>query len=210
MLEGASGLGVRLGLSEYQRDFGTRFAASGGYASWKLERRQSFREPGNPSWDALVEHGWRESLRIVESQRDEFAEEVREADQLGVELLRIRVVEVPLTPYLQWELHSLVVRAECGEQIRVVGSDQVASLESEAPLPEILTVGQETVYEIVYTDGGVLAGAVRYEDEAVALRCKKIFRELFHRGEDIGRFFQREVVALPPPVLEFSDVCQSR
>jgi uncharacterized protein DUF6879 len=200
MLEGVSELGVRLDLPAYQRDFDTRFAASSGYASWKLERRQSFREPGNPSWDALADRGWQESIRILDSQRDELIDEIRQADRLGVELFRVRIVETPLTPYLQWELNGLVVRAECGEQIRVVGPDQVASLETEGPLPEILTVGQDTVYEIVYSDDGVLDGAIRYVDLAVALRCKKVCEGLYRRGEDMARFFRREVASLPPPV----------
>ncbi|MEV5542338.1 DUF6879 family protein [Saccharopolyspora shandongensis] len=38
----------------------------------------------------------------------------RPGRRLGVELFRVWVVEAPLTPYLQWELHSLAVRAECG------------------------------------------------------------------------------------------------
>jgi hypothetical protein len=50
------------------------------------------------------------------------------------------VVERPICPYLQWELHLLTMRAQCGELIRVVPVDMVRDLEANGQLPELITL----------------------------------------------------------------------
>lgn len=42
----ADGPGQRLGLDDYSEDFGRHFWRSGSEGFWKLERQQSFQEPG--------------------------------------------------------------------------------------------------------------------------------------------------------------------
>ncbi|WP_188991944.1 DUF6879 family protein, partial [Saccharopolyspora thermophila] len=189
-----------------QADYEARFAGSAGHDSWKLERRQHFREPGNPSWEAFARHDWPEAMRLIQSQREEFSAESEEAERIGVTLFRIRVVAKPFTPYLHWELHLLKARADCGEKIRVLAVEDVAPFESHEALPEILTVGRDTVYEIRYSDDGVLDGAVRHTDLEAATRCKDFLADLYARGEELDRFFWREVAPLPPPVPEGPDV----
>lgn len=118
-----------------------------GCDSWKLERRQHFREPGDASWEAFVRGDWQEALRLIEAQRAGLLDLSRLAARHRCRLLRVRVVEVPLTPYLQWELHLLRVRAECGELIRVTGPEHIAAYERESPVPELVTLNDDTVYE---------------------------------------------------------------
>ena len=74
------------------------------------------------------------------------------------------MVEQPITAYLPWELHLLRVHAECGELIRVIGLERVAALEQDSPLPELITLGRNTVYGISYDASGPADGAVRYQD----------------------------------------------
>ena len=59
---------------------------------------------------------------------------------------RGRVVEEPITAYLQWELHALRIRDQCGGSLRIVGPDQVAEFEHDASLPEIYTLGATVMY----------------------------------------------------------------
>lgn len=138
----------------------------------------------------------------MDSQRADLIEEFREAERLNVELCRVRVVEKPFTQYLHWELYALKTLAECGEKIHVVTSDEIASLETEEPLPEILTVGLDTIYQIVYSADGILEGAVRFVDVETASWWKDVIEQLYHRGEDLYRFFRREVARLEPPIPE--------
>lgn len=197
-LLGAS-LGERLGLDAYREDFRTRDFAVAGYDSWKLERRQHFREPGDPSWNAFAKGDWDEALRQIEAQRPALLDLSGQAARHRCRLLRVRVVEQPLTPYLQWELHLLRVRAECGELIRVIGPEHIAAYEQDAEAPELVTLNDDTVYEILYDAEGFLEGAVRYLDPGVRDRTVARLEGLYTLGEDIGTFFGREVAGLRPP-----------
>lgn len=68
---------------------------------WKLERRQTFREPGDPSWEAFAAGDWARSLELSEAERESVSAKVAEDAALGVESPRPRVVEAPVTPSLQ-------------------------------------------------------------------------------------------------------------
>lgn len=191
--------GERLGLEAYREDFRRRDFAVDGCDSWKLERRQDFREPGDPSWEAFVRGDWEQALRLIEARRGELLDLSRLGARHDCRLLRVRVVEQPLTPYLQWELHLLHVRAECGELIRVVGPERVAAYEHDCPVPELITLNDDTVYEIRYDAEGTLAGAVRYMGRAPRDRVAARIEELYMAGEDMGTFFAREVAGRKPP-----------
>ncbi|MGM9333537.1 DUF6879 family protein [Streptomyces murinus] len=191
--------GEPLGLDAYREDFRRRDFAVDGYDSWKLERRQHFREPGDASWEAFVRGDWREALRLIEAQRSGLSDLSRLAARHRCRLLRVRVVETPLTPYLQWELHLLRVRAECGELIRVLGPEPLAAYEATAPVPELITLNDDTVYEIRYDAEGVLEGAVRHLDTGARDRVAAWIEKLYGLGEDVGTFFDREVAPLEPP-----------
>ncbi|SFY53274.1 DUF6879 family protein [Streptomyces sp. F-1] len=191
--------GEKLELDAYREDFRRRDFAVDGWDSWKLERRQHFREPGDPSWEAFARGDWPEALRLIEAQRAGLLDLSRLAARHRCRPLRVRVVEPPLTPYLQWELHLLRVRAECGELIRVIGPEHVAAYEDTGPVPELITLNDDTVYEIRYDTEGVLEGAVRYVDTATRNRVAARIENLYALGEDIGTFFGRDVAHLAPP-----------
>ncbi|MDT3395827.1 hypothetical protein RKE29_04070 [Streptomyces sp. B1866] len=204
-LDGLDGLGIGtargevLDLDTYQRDFEERQWAIDGQDSWKLERQQTFKEPGFDSWEAFARGDWDKALSLIEDERDYLREFSREVERHRVTLYRVRVVEEPVTPYLQWELWLLRLREQCGELIRVVGPEHVRDLERGEPLPELLTLGDRTLYKILYTDQGILDGAVRFTDARTVARCAELTRELYEAGEDLSSYFDRKVAHLPPP-----------
>jgi uncharacterized protein DUF6879 len=191
--------GERLGLRAYREDFRRRDFAVDGCDSWKLERRQAFREPGDPSWNAFSRGDWERALELIEAQRGELTDLSRLAERHGCRLLRVRVVEEPLTPYLQWELHLLRLRAECGELIRVIGPEPLAAYEHGGPVPEVVTLNDDTLYEVLYDADGVLEGAVRYLDPETRDRAADRMEGLYAAGEDMHAFFARRVAGLKPP-----------
>lgn len=190
--------GEYLSLADYQADFSALEWTIAGQESWKLERCQHFREPGFDSWQAFASGDWERSLELNEARRASVAKFQAQASDHGIDLYRVRVVEQPITPYLQWELHGLRLRAECGELIRVVTSDVVREFEDEGMLPELLTLGSLVVYRILY-DAGELAGAVKITDPRVVDRVTGFSRHLYEVGEDMAAFFDRVVAPLPPP-----------
>lgn len=150
--------GVWLPIREYRAEFRAAQWAIAGQESWKLERRQHFREPGFASREAFARGDWNTALRLMEGEREYLAEFSAKAAQLGIVLSRVRVVETPIDPYLQWELHLLKLRAECGELIRVLAGGQVSEYEANGPLPEMVTLGSSALYHVRYDDAGELTG----------------------------------------------------
>jgi hypothetical protein len=110
----------------------------------------------------------------------------------------VRIVEHPVTPYLQWEMHALRLRAGAGEQIRVVPAEAVGHLEAGQPLPELVVLGGQVLYEVQY-DETTLSGARRIDDPGVIAACRQELSELFDKGEDVLAYFDREIAPLPPP-----------
>lgn len=191
--------GTRLPRDAYRREFRERQWRIPGQESWKLERRQHFKEPGFASWEAFSRGAWREALHLIEEERDYLREFSAEATRLGIDLYRVRVVEFPIDPYLQWELHLLRLRAECGELIRVIGPEVVKPYENTHPLPELVTLGETTLYQVIYDDNGVSDGAIRYSDTTTVRHWTSFIRDLFSKGEDLQPFFDREIAPMPPP-----------
>ncbi|MEV7869196.1 DUF6879 family protein [Streptomyces sp. NPDC088124] len=166
--------GILLSSPDYRAEFREREAALRGRDSWKLERRQHFEELNNPSRDALTRGDWAESLRLIAVRRPALLAEHQDDVRRTTTFHRVRVIETPLTPYVQWELHSLKLQMECGVPVSVIHaqSDLVQHTEAEhgTLLPEIVILGGETLYQVLYTDTGVPDGAIRHTGRSVIAR----------------------------------------
>ncbi|MDS1270747.1 hypothetical protein RIF23_10590 [Lipingzhangella sp. LS1_29] len=191
--------GVRLELGEYRRDFAERQGRIRNRSSWKFERQQHFKQPGDPSWEAFREGRWDEALRLLEQERPEFEQEAQEDAARAHWFHRVRIVAEPLTPYVQWELHSLWIQAECGERIRVVPDAAVRHLEGDTQLPEVVVLGGETLYQVCYTEAGALDGGIRFTHPELVGNWERFIAELYATGEDMRAYAERYLAHLPPP-----------
>jgi hypothetical protein len=162
---------------------------------WKLERQQHFKEPGFPSWEAFAAGDWGEALRLAEGMRPRLTDYYRRVADKGLNFRRVRVVTEPIIPYLQWELHLLHLRSECGESIHIVGPECVEEFEATGRLPELVSLGTDVVYKVCYDERGVAEGAV-------VTRSREFIQRLYAAGEDIRDFFERKVAHLDPPAGE--------
>jgi hypothetical protein len=189
--------GERLELRAYYADYQQNFSRAREF--WKLERGQVFAEPGDASWEAFNRGNWEESMRLLAARRDDLTRYHQENWRAGRITRRIRIVSMPVTPYLQWELHLLKLRDETGGPIRILQARDVARLEDAGPLPEIYTMDGTIMYQAIYDNHGVLEYALRYTDSHLVRRCRDFIASLYSCGEPIGRFFRREVAHLSPP-----------
>lgn len=185
----------------YHADF-WRVRASGIRHMNKLERGQEFKERGFASWEAFAAGEWDRALSLVQEKREGYERQFREAAQLGILERRLRVVEFPVTPYVQWELHVLRVRVELGDHIKVLDARKISDIEQDRPVPEVVILGEVAMYEVVYDDDGNAAGANRFTDPALIRETSAGFEALYERGEDFHDFFDREIAPLAPPVVE--------
>src|SRR5260370_40474431 len=99
-LDGA--VGERMELPAYYADFLENYAHTRDF--WKLERGQVYAEPGNDSWEAFDRGDWDGAVRLLEKGREDLAAYFGEGAGRGTVGRRIRVVTVPPSRDLQWEL----------------------------------------------------------------------------------------------------------
>ncbi len=166
---------------------------------WKLERAQEFREPDDPAWEAFTAGQWQRALDVFENERGDIRAEVEQDTQRGIELRRLRVVEHPVVPYLQWEMHSFKVLAECGVAMRVIDAERVRHLERTEPLPEVVVLGDRVLYEVRYDDTWAACGARRIDDPTLIGQGRQKIASLYEQGEPLLDYFTREIAPLPPP-----------
>ncbi|MFK0141444.1 DUF6879 family protein [Streptomyces murinus] len=195
------GVSERLDRPTYHADF-WRVRASGIRHMNKLERGQEFKERGFASWEAFAAGEWDRALSLVQEKRDGYERQFREAARLGILERRLRVVEFPVTPYVQWELHVLRMRVELGDHIKVLDARKISDIEQDRPVPEVVILGEVAMYEVVYDDDGNAAGANRFTDPALIRETSAGFEALYERGDDFHDFFDREIAPLAPPVVE--------
>lgn len=193
--------GVRLDQSQYQHDFDVNLWRADGTDSWKLERMQNFSEVGFPSWEALMAGDWDRALRLYEEERPSISRFHERFRRHHSDFYRVRVVIEPVTPYVQWEMYCLKLRAEYGEKIRVVNFPSVSPYESTGILPELVSVCGLVMYRTIYDEDQKPDGAIRYSDPGLVAQYERFARQLYEMGEDIKCYFQREIAKLPPPLL---------
>ncbi|GAA4584012.1 hypothetical protein GCM10023194_22850 [Planotetraspora phitsanulokensis] len=186
--------GVILPVDDYLMEFYECFQDVEGVV-WKLERAQHFHEPDVPSWVAMMDGDWRRALTLIKEMR--FSRDLPSR----IELRRLRIVETPLTPYMQWELELLAARTRAGERARVLPASAVRWLERAAPLPELVILGPDLMYEVLYDRAGAHTGGRRITDMSLIEECVGIMAELYGAAEDLLDHYEREVAPLPPPAV---------
>jgi len=194
--------GTRLRQDEYVRDFEARLWLADGADSWKIERMQFYDETGFPSWDAFAAGDWEGSMELYDDMRSELLAFNQRHTQRHSRFCRVRVVEPEISPYVQWEMHCLRVRAECGESIRVVPAARLADVEAVVgPIPELVSLCGRTLYLTRYDAAGRPDGAKRFTEPGIVAAYETLASALYESGEDVQVYFGREVAPLPPPEL---------
>ncbi|UBU10732.1 DUF6879 family protein [Nonomuraea gerenzanensis] len=185
--------GVVMDVPEYQAGF-ERDHVTCTEPMWKLERAQNFYEPDVASWRAMMDGDWARSLALIHAMAGPLTDYFRRRQPVR----RLRVVEPPITAYLQWEMHILALRAAAGSPCRVVPAARVTDLD---PLPELVIFSPSLMYEVLYDEYGGGRGGRRITDRDVVEPCIHAVRALFDEGEDVRDFHEREIAPLPPPVV---------
>ncbi|MFE2297478.1 DUF6879 family protein [Streptomyces sp. NPDC059445] len=192
------GVSERMDRPTYHADLGQIYTSGIGFLN-KLERGQHFKERGFPSWEAFAGGDWERALSLADERREDYAQEISRASRLDVTHRRLRVVEFPVTPYVQWELSVLRVRVDLGDDIKVLDARDISNIERSRPVPEVVVLGDVVMYEVVYDEDGNAAGAKRYTDRSLIRETNAGFDALYERAEGFHDFFDREIVPLAPP-----------
>ncbi|WP_380568854.1 DUF6879 family protein [Streptacidiphilus jeojiensis] len=192
-------LGIHLDGPSYLADFNERFWRIDHEGFWKLERLQNYQEPGFASWEAFRSGDWDGALRLIDELRPEFERHLTRIREAGFGHHRVRVVEEPITPYVQWELHVLQAKDQCGEDVAVVTGDQIRAFEESGLQPDLVVLGSDAAYDVHYTRDGTPAGATLFTAPAAVEGARAFIRQLHQSGEKLETYFPRRVAGLDAP-----------
>lgn len=167
----------------------------------KLESAQHFIEPGNDSWDLFVAGDWTGALNAVDEMAEDLSTAFAELQARGISTRRLRLVEQPVSPYLQWELHVLRARSVAGEQIRVLPKSSATLRLGYGPR-EFLFMGNAVLFDIIYSRSGRLDGAREFAWDSEAQMLYETTEDMFATGEDLLSYFDRVIAPMPAPNTE--------
>ena len=157
-----------------------------------------------PSWEAFAAADWDRALELNERERDTVRAKVSEDESRGVVSRRLRVVDPPVTPYLQWEMQYFRLLAEAGEDLRVIDASSVqrpaSSVrhpEADRLLPEVVILGGWVLFEVLYDMEGTAYGARRIGDPLVIARSSREAADVYAAAEPLLDYFARGIALLP-------------
>ncbi|MDR3080050.1 MAG: hypothetical protein LBV60_03840 [Streptomyces sp.] len=189
------GEGTELSVAEYRASFRAEYPKAD--LVDKLEFAQYFAEPGYAPWEAAHQGDWSEALRLAEAERPVLRRQYEDAAARGARLRRVRMVELPPSPYVLWEMSVLRLRAELGEEIKVLPRTVAAGPARNqrhpppAHMPELVVLGALALYELRYTPDGAADGAVRHDDAALISAVRRDLEQFLATGEELLSFHAR-------------------
>lgn len=83
----------------------------------KLETKQTYKEPGNASYEALVRGDFELALKLLPKVRTEDDELYQTLAEKKVDFIRCRPVVRPISNYLKWEIECYKLNELQGERI---------------------------------------------------------------------------------------------
>lgn len=185
-----SSQGQYLDLQTYCDDFQARREQQHDTMSWKLERLQHCDDPESESWQAFRRGDEKTAAALIDQRRDCLEQFVAAERQRGHVFCRVKVVERPFTQYMRWETEALRIQAECGMPVRVVEASVLSGWETRGPLPEVVILGNECLYEIVSDSSGTPLGAVRFTNPGLIRLWGRFVEHYAKLGTPIGPYLR--------------------
>jgi hypothetical protein len=186
----------RLDMQGFGRAFGDcwRSARTG---MLKVEAWQTYQEPGTRSLRAFKNGDYREVRDLVseEARLDDFVyDDVRDK---GRHFTRFRLVELPLSEYLEWEFWNYRIREELGEVVLVIDkTDSTDELPSRSYFDFLLFDGDAALIHDYGTDGLQVGGWLATSDDVLD-RLGRTIASLRQESVALERFISAHHLRLP-------------
>lgn len=124
----------------------------------KLETRQSYQQPGNPSYDALVAGDLARAIDLIPSSVEGDRALYASLRERRVDFVRCRPIGRPLTPYLTWEMRHYEFNAREGERIFCCELTDNARLFSEYAKHDFMVFDDSLAFVHDYNEEGLIRG----------------------------------------------------
>jgi len=150
----------------------------------KVERRQSYNQAGDESFEAFRRGDLRTASRLLREELETQREMYSSAAARGVDLVRLRLVEEPLSDYLRYyEIPSYFVSQELGERIFFASPDPM-----QDELPDCIVFDASVMFVNTYDGLDRLAGAIEVTSAQEIARHTELAEHLLADAQSLSEF----------------------
>ncbi len=125
----------------------------------KLETRQSYHEPENPSYCAFLRGDFDLAITLIqESKLQDEAEIYTLCRDRNIDFIRCRPIAFPLTDYLKWEVENYKYSIEAGEKIFYCDLKDTSSVFDEFAKHDFMVFDSSIAFIHDYDEQGLIRG----------------------------------------------------
>jgi|SRR5579863_353073 len=164
---------------------------------FKLERLQNYVESDNESWRQFQAGNVKRSLELMATIRAQEAQYDVGFFRRGLQFLRVRAVELPLSPYVEWEFQFHVISAQYGETILVTDVTDADRSGALWNARDFLLFDSFAVLVHDYDPEGLLLGGWICQDKEIIENCTELASQFTSRSVPLAAFLAEH----PPKLL---------
>lgn len=158
-----------------------------GFSKW--EQRQEYQEPGNVSFERLVDGDVAGAIEALpEVMRQSIGESSIDICRRNLSDVRLRVVERPFSDYLKWEFLTYRISAGYGERILILESQAITEEEEKLPLGDFLLFDSQCVLVHDYDRSGLLRGGWHVNRSSDVHAYKERFEKALSASVPLAEF----------------------
>jgi hypothetical protein len=155
---------------------------------WKLETRQTYEEPGNPSWERLAQGDFEGAVRLIPSVREADLALYASLAARKVRFLRCRPVSQPLAPYLRWEIEVYKFNAAHGEEIFFFDAAAAADPPIRFAEHDFMIFDDRVAFVHDYDAAGSIQGGWELTSPDAIAELRALYQELLGRSTPFREF----------------------
>lgn len=155
------------------------------HSRWvKVERLQEYDESPFEGYLAFQRGDYAKAQRLVQEMVKNQTNFYSLARERGIAMIRIRIYDLPLSPYLvHYEMAAYLADIECGEDIRMVHSADIADLLAQTGISDYVLFDDKKVIALLYdTETATLQEARLVEHPELVTRYVELSNELINRS----------------------------
>jgi hypothetical protein len=141
----------------------------------KLETKQIYIEPGNESYEFMLKGDVDTSIKMMEESLSEDDATYKDLQSRGVDFIRCRPIQYPLTDYLKWELETYKITSEKGVRIYCCEYNTAKHIFERVATHDFMVFDSDIAFIHNYDENGLIRGGWIVNDPKDIFTMQSIF-----------------------------------
>ena len=152
----------------------------------KVECLQTYDESDDPSYQAFIDGKIDDARALLKDAYESQRQFYLKAQESCVSLIRIRIVQYPISEYLAWELEAYKIAASLGEEILVVDQFDLQRTGVVDRVHDFLLFDTRSLFVHDYDDNGKFRGGHLIPTAKVIDRYEQIVEDLLQLARPLS------------------------